>query len=157
MIFSWGGLRELLIWGFLLDILRLWRTPCWIRRRCRSAVTRRWLLCRLFETFVLEVSELFEELAQIVLGFSYDIVTLELLKALSTIDDMGAREECLGAFSFRVAVLHREPVCHVDIAPMQAFFQPWLACQVSFTSVLIDEAAFFQILMIGVLSAQNEF
>ena len=123
LIFRRRGLRQLLVRSFLLHIPRFGGASGWIRGRCCSALTCQRLLGSLLETLLFKVFELFDELAQVVLGFSNDKVSLELLKALGAVDDVGAWEESFGSFSFRVTVLHREPVGHVDVAPVEAFFK----------------------------------
>lgn len=69
---------------------------------------------------------------------------------------MGTREERFWTKALRVTVLHWIPACVSMIAPQQTFRQARLACQVSFTSILIHETAIFQIIMISVLCTQYE-
>ena len=60
-------------------------------------------------------------------------------------------EEALRAEAVGITVLHRIPARHVVIASKQTLMQARLTGKITFTSVLINQAPFLQVLMVGIL------
>lgn len=54
-------------------------------------------------------------------------------------------------------MLHRVPASSVNVASLQAFFEPRLAGKVTLAPILIDQAPLFQILVVCILSTKHEF
>lgn len=69
---------------------------------------------------------------------------------------MRAGKERLRAEAFGITVLHWIPAGSVLISTHEAFLQSRFAGKVTLTSILVEDAAFFKILMISVLSAQHK-
>jgi len=77
--------------------------------------------------------------SEVVLRFSQDEVSLELLQRFRRVDHVRTREKGIGAESKWVAVFHRVPVGHMDVAAEERLLQARFAREMTFAPVLIDQ------------------